>query len=145
MEHYLLAKTLHLIAVISWMAGMLYLPRLYVYHAGTAPGSESSEMLKVMERRLLRAIMNPAMIAAWGLGIWLITLTGAGGPGTGGWMHAKLALLLGMSGLHGFFAAERKKFARDQRPRRALCYRIINEVVTVLMVAMIVLVIFKPF
>jgi protoporphyrinogen IX oxidase len=145
MEYYLLAKTLHLIAVISWMAGLLYLPRLYVYHAGTAPGSESSELLKVMERRLLRAIMNPAMIAAWGFGIWLITLIGAGGPGTGGWMHAKLALLLGMSGLHGFFAADRKKFARDQRPRKPLFYRIINEVVTVLMVAIIVLVIFKPF
>ena len=145
MEYYLLAKTLHLIAVISWMAGLLYLPRLFVYHAGTTIGSESSELLKVMERRLLRAIMNPAMIAAWGLGIWLITITGAGGPGTGGWMHAKLALLLGMSGLHGFFAAERKKFARDQRPRKPLFYRIINEVVTVLMVAIIVLAIFKPF
>jgi putative membrane protein len=145
MEFYLLAKTLHLIAVISWMAGLLYLPRLYVYHSGVAVGSETSEMFKVMERRLLRAIMNPAMIAAWGIGIWLIIITGAGGPGTGGWMHAKLALLLGMSGLHGFFAAEREKFARDQRPRSTLFYRIINEVVTVLMVAIIVLVIFKPF
>ncbi len=124
---------------------MLYLPRLYVYHAGTAPGSESSELLKVMERRLLRAIMNPAMIATWGFGIWLIIITGYGGPGTGGWMHGKFFLVLLMTGLHGFFAAERKKFARDQRPRKALFYRIINEFVTLLLVAMVLLVVGKPF
>jgi putative membrane protein len=145
MEYYLLAKALHLLAVISWMAGMLYLPRLFVYHAGTAPGSESSELFKVMERRLLRAIMNPAMIATWVIGIWLIIITGYGGPGTGGWMHVKLFLVLLMTGLHGFFAVERKKLARDERPHKPIFYRIINEVVTLLLVVIVLLVVLKSF
>jgi protoporphyrinogen IX oxidase len=145
MDNYLLAKTLHIISVISWMAGMLYLPRLYVYHAEAKVGSDASEMLKVMERKLLRAIINPAMIATWGFGIWLIVITGFGAPGTGGWLHAKIMLVLGLSGLHGWLSVQRKKLARDERPYGHKIYRIINELVTILMVAIVVLVVFKPF
>ncbi|MFZ4125108.1 MAG: protoporphyrinogen oxidase HemJ [Rickettsiales bacterium] len=145
MDTYLLAKTLHIISVISWMAGMLYLPRLFVYHAETNIGSDSSEMLKIMERKLLRFIMNPAMIVTWGFGIWLVVITGFGGPGTGGWMHAKFALVLALTGLHGWFAVIRKKLAADMRPHTHKFYRIINEIVTVLMVGTVVLVVFKPF
>jgi putative membrane protein len=145
MDNYLLAKTLHIISVISWMAGMLYLPRLYVYHAEAKIGSDASEMLKVMERRLLRAIINPAMIATWGFGIWLIVITGFGAPGTGGWMHAKILLVLGLSGLHGWFSVIRKKFAVDERPHSHKFYRIINEIVTILLIGIVVLVVFRPF
>lgn len=145
MDNYLLAKTLHIISVISWMAGMLYLPRLFVYHAEAKVGSDASEMLKTMERKLLRAIINPAMIATWGFGIWLIIVTGFGAPGSGGWLHAKIALVLALSGLHGWFARIRKRFAKDERPYTHKFFRIINEVVTALMVAIVVLVVFKPF
>lgn len=145
MDSYLLAKTLHIISVISWMAGMLYLPRLYVYHAEAKVGSDASEMLKVMERKLLRFIMNPAMIATLGFGIWLIVLTGFGMPGSGGWMHAKIVLVLALSGMHGWLSVQRKKFAADLRPHTHKFYRIINEIVTVLMVGIVVLVVFKPF
>lgn len=145
MDSYLLAKTLHLVSLISWMAGMLYLPRLYVYHAEAKIGSDASEMLKVMERKLLRFIMNPAMIATWGFGIWLIVITGYGAPGTGGWIHAKIVLVLALSGLHGWFARTRKRFAADERPHNHKFFRIINEVVTILMVIIVALVVFKPF
>ena len=145
MDTYALAKTLHILAVISWMAGLLYLPRLYVYHAEAAKGSELSETLKIMERRLLRGIMNPAMIASWGFGIWLIVLTGAGAPGTGGWIHAKLVLLLLLSGSHGVMSAHRKRFARDENIKSARYFRWLNEVPTVLMIGIVVLVVFKPF
>lgn len=145
MDNYLLAKSLHLISVISWMAGMLYLPRLYVYHAETKVGSDASEMLKAMERKLLRAIINPAMIATWVFGIWLIVITGFGAPGTGGWLHAKIVLVFALSGLHGWFSVIRKKFARDERPYSHKFFRIINEIVTILMVGIVVLVVFKPF
>lgn len=145
MDMYLLAKTLHIISFISWMAGMLYLPRLYVYHAQAKIGSDASEMLKMMERKLLRFIINPAMIATWGFGIWLVIITGYGAPGTGGWIHAKIVLVLGLSGLHGWFAVIRKKLAEDARPHTHKFYRIINEMVTILMVGIVVLVVFKPF
>lgn len=145
MDTYLLAKTLHIISFVSWMAGMLYLPRLYVYHTQAVVGSDASEMLKVMERKLLRAIINPAMIATWGFGIWLVVITGYGGPGTGGWIHAKIALVFGLSGMHGWFAVLRKKFARDERPHSHIFFRWINEIVTLLMIGIVVLVVFKPF
>lgn len=124
---------------------MLYLPRLYVYHAQATVNSDASEMLKVMERKLLRAIINPAMIATWGFGIWLVVITGFGAPGTGAWLHAKLTLVLGLSGLHGWLSVQRKKFAADERPHTHKFYRIINEIVTILMVGIVVLVVFKPF
>ena len=136
-------KALHVIAVIAWMAGMLYLPRLFVYHAEAAPGGEKSEIFKVMERRLLRFIMNPAMIATFIFGGLLIYA--APSLMQGGWLHAKIALVLGLAGVHGFFSRCRKQFERDQNTRSARFYRIWNEIPTLLMVVIVILVIVKPF
>jgi putative membrane protein len=133
---------LHIIAVIAWMAGMLYLPRLYVYHASATPGSELSETLKVMERRLLRLIVNPAMIAAWLLGLALATFGDQWGEG---WFHAKLALLLGMQILHAAFARWRRAFAADANRHSARFFRIVNELPTVLLVGIVLLVVLRPF
>ena len=135
-------KAFHVIAVIAWMAGMLYLPRLFVYHCGAEPGSAQSETFKVMERRLLRIIMNPAMILSWGLGIWLAW---SGGLMTAGWLHAKVLLALVLSGLHGAFARWVKDFAADRNRRSARFYRLINEAPTLLMIGIVILVIVKPF
>lgn len=135
-------KALHVIAVISWMAGMLYLPRLFVYHADAVSGSEKSETFKVMERRLLRAIINPAMIVTWAAGLWLAW---HGFAFQGGWLHAKLALVLMLSGVHGYLSAAVRKFAEDRNEKPARHWRIINEVPTLLMIAIVVLVIVKPF
>ncbi|WP_245440041.1 protoporphyrinogen oxidase HemJ [Mesorhizobium sp. Z1-4] len=135
-------KALHVIAVISWMAGMLYLPRLFVYHADAASGSEKSETFKVMERRLLRAIINPAMIVTWAAGLWLAW---HGFAFKGGWLHAKLALVLMLSGVHGYLSAAVRKFAEDRNEKPARHWRIVNEVPTLLMIAIVVLVIVKPF
>jgi putative membrane protein len=139
---YLWVKALHMIAVIAWMAGMLYLPRLYVYHAAAAPGSAQSETFKVMERRLLRAIINPAMIAAWALGLVLIVHLDAWGEG---WLHGKLALLVGMQLVHAGFARWRRAFARDANRHQARFYRIMNEVPTLLMIGIVLLAVAKPF
>jgi putative membrane protein len=145
-DYYLLIKALHIISFTAWMAGMFYLPRLYAYHANTAAGSAESELFKTMERRLLRAIMNPAMIATFIFGIWLVVLTGYGKPGNGYWLHAKLALVIfGLGGMHGFFAATRKKFERDERPKSSRFYKIINELVTILFVFIVLLAVLKPF
>jgi putative membrane protein len=135
-------KAFHLIAVIAWMAGMLYLPRLFVYHCETAPGSRQSETFKTMERRLLKAIINPALVATWGLGLWLAW---TGGWLTAGWLHAKLALVLILSGVHGLFARWVKDFAADRNRHSAAFYRIVNEVPTLLMVGIVILAIVKPF
>jgi putative membrane protein len=135
-------KALHVIAVISWMAGMLYLPRLFVYHAQTASGSQQSETFKIMERRLLRAIMTPAMIVTWLAGLWLVW---QGGFMKAGWFHAKFALVILLSGVHGFLAARVKDFASDTNTKSHKFYRLINEVPTVLMVLIVVLVVVKPF
>lgn len=135
-------KALHVIAVISWMAGMLYLPRLFVYHAETTVGSEVSETLKVMEGRLLRVIINPAMIVTWVLGLWLAW---QGGFFSAGWFHAKLALVTALSGVHGYFSAAARAFAEDRNSHAARHWRIWNEAPTVLMIAIVVLVIVKPF
>lgn len=135
-------KALHIVAVIAWMAGMLYLPRLFVYHAGVAPGSEASEMLKVMERRLLRAIINPAMIATFVLGALLLAIVG---PWDQAWVWAKLALALALGGLHGLLARWRRDFAADRNRHDARFYRRVNEVPTILMIAIVVLVVVKPF
>lgn len=144
MNAYLVVKALHIIAFTSWMAGMFYLPRLFAYHAGTTPGSESSELLKIMERRLLRIIINPAMILTLVFGIWLITIVHPFGSGNG-WFHAKAMLLLFMFGMHGYFSATRKALARDERPRTAKFYKIINEVVTILFIVIVLLAVTKPF
>jgi putative membrane protein len=135
-------KALHIIAVIAWMAGMLYLPRLFVYHCAAAPGSKESETFKIMERRLLKAIINPAMIATWLLGLWLAW---RGGWFQAPWLHVKLALVLALSAAHGLFAKWVKDFAADRNSRSQKFYRIINEVPTVLMIGIVLLAVLKPF
>jgi putative membrane protein len=135
-------KAVHVIAVMAWMAGMLYLPRLYVYHAGAEPGSVQSETFKTMERRLLRAIVNPAMIAAWAAGAWLVWQGNLWGEG---WFHAKLALLILMQLIHAAFAHWRRYFANDDNRHGARFYRLMNEVPTVLLIGIVILVVVKPF
>ncbi len=148
MDWYLVAKALHVISVIAWMAGMLYLPRLFVYHAETGAGTPQSETFKVMERRLLRAIMNPAMIATWIFGLAMLGMGWlAWGPDwlRDGWMHAKLALVVVMTVVHHLYARWRKDFERDANRRSPRFYRIWNEIPTVLLVGIVFLVILKPF
>jgi putative membrane protein len=139
---YLWLKAAHVIAVIAWMAGMLYLPRLFVYHCAAPPGSPQSETFKVMERRLLRAIMTPAMVATWALGLWLVF---EGGFLKAGWLHGKLALVLLLSAVHGVFARWVKDFGADRNTRSEKFYRIVNEIPTVLMIGIVILAIVKPF
>jgi putative membrane protein len=139
---YLWLKAFHVIAVIAWMAGMLYLPRLFVYHCEAPKGSIQSETFKIMERRLLKAIINPSMIVVWVLGLVLVW---QGGWITSGWLHAKVALVLVLSGVHGMLVRYVKDFAADRNVRPARFYRMINEVPTVLMIAIVILVILKPF
>jgi protoporphyrinogen IX oxidase len=139
---YLWLKAFHVIAVIAWMAGMLYLPRLFVYHCMAAIGSPQSDTFKMMERRLLRAIINPAMVATWVLGLWLAW---DGGFLRAGWLHGKLVLVLILSGLHGFLAGCVRKFAEDRNVRSQKFYRILNEVPALLMVGIVILVVVKPF
>jgi len=134
-------KALHIVAVISWMAGMLYLPRLFVYHASAAPGSPQSETFKVMERRLLRGIMTPAMIAVWLTGPWLAYSMGFYREP---WLHGKIALVLVLSALHGYFARTTRVFAADANTRSPRFYRIVNEGPTVLIVLIVALVVIKP-
>ena len=135
-------KAFHIIAVISWMAGMLYLPRLFVYHCEAEIGSKQSETFKVMERRLLKAIINPAMVVTWVLGLTLVWL---GHWYLSPWMHAKFALVIVLSGLHGMLVARWREFAEDRNTRSQKYYRIINEVPAVLMVGIVILVVLKPF
>ena len=139
---YLWLKAFHVIAVIAWMAGMLYLPRLFVYHCEAPKGSIQSETFKIMERRLLKAIINPSMIAVWVLGLILVW---QGGWITSGWLHAKVALVLVLSGVHGMLVRYVKDFAADRNVRPAKFYRMINEIPTVLMIGIVILVILKPF
>jgi putative membrane protein len=139
---YLWLKALHIIAVISWMAGMLYLPRLFVYHAASKPGSEQSETFKVMERRLLKFIMTPAMTVTWLVGIVLILQ----GKWLGAsWLHVKLLLVLAMTILHGVMTQWVQAFAHDRNLHAAKFYRIVNEIPTVLMIVIVLLVAVKPF
>lgn len=135
-------KAVHVMAVISWMAGMLYLPRLFVYHAEAEAGSEVSEALKVMEGRLLRIIVNPAMVITWVFGLWLAW---QGGWFSAGWFHGKLALVLALSGVHGYFSAAVRRFAADKNEVSSRYWRMWNEVPAVLMAGIVVLVIVKPF
>ncbi len=143
LENYLWIKSLHLIAVMSWMAGMLYLPRLYVYHVRATKGSELSETLKEMERKLLRFIMNPAMIITWIFGLMMIwanpTLMQQG------WMHGKLLLVILMSVLHMVFSKWRKNFAADENTKSEKFYRWWNEAPTLLMVIIVILAVAEPF
>ena len=139
---FLWLKALHVISVIAWMAGMLYLPRLFVYHCEASKGSIQSETFKIMERRLLKAIINPAMVVTWVLGLVLIW---QGGWWTAGWLHGKVLLVLILSGVHGVYVRRLKEFAADRNTRPARYYRILNEVPTVLMLGIVILVIVKPF
>jgi putative membrane protein len=140
-DYYDWIKAAHIIAVIAWMAGMLYLPRLYVYHARAAKGSELSETFKAMERRLLRGIINPAMIATWVFGLILAWL---GNHWSEPWLHAKLLLILGMQIIHAGYSRWRKAFARDENRHTDTFYRIMNEVPTLLLIGIVVLAVVKP-
>ena len=135
-------KALHVIAVIAWMAGMLYLPRLFVYHCEAEPGSKQSETFKVMERRLLRAIINPAMIVTWLAGLYLAW---SGHFFSASWFHGKLLLVVLLSGVHGMFSRYVKDFGADRNIKSHKFYRIINEVPTILMIGIVILVVVKPF
>jgi len=139
---YLWVKSVHVVAIISWMAGLLYLPRLFIYHCDAQPGSDQSETFKVMERRLLEIIMTPAMVIAWILGLWLAW---QGGFLASGWFHAKLALTLALSGVHGYLSAAARAFREDRNAKPARHWRIVNEIPTILMIGIVVLVIVKPF
>ena len=135
-------KALHVIAVIAWMAGLLYLPRLFVYHCDAEAGSKQSETFQVMERRLLKAIMTPAMIVTWFAGLYLAW---AGHWFSAGWFHGKLLLVVLMSGTHGFLSRCTSDFAAGRNTRSPRFYGLINEVPTVLMIGAVVLVVVKPF
>jgi len=137
----------HIIAVIAWMAGMLYLPRVFVYHCAAEKGSAQSETFKVMERRLLRAIINPAMVATWLLGLWLAWHGPDSRFGWFGsdWLRAKLVLVLILSALAGLFARWVKDFAADNNRHSQSFYRIINEIPTILMIVIVILAVVKPF
>lgn len=145
MEYYLWLKALHIIAVISWMAGMLYLPRLFVYHAQSQTGSAQSETFKTMEYRLMRYIMTPASIATWLFGGLMLYANWGGLMSGAGWMHAKLLLVVLMTGVHHVFIKWRKQFAADKNMHSSKFYRYWNEVPTVLMIAVVILVVVKPF
>jgi putative membrane protein len=135
-------KALHVIAVISWMAAMLYLPRLFVYHCSAEPGSKQSETFMVMEGRLLKIIMNPAMVVTWITGLYLVWV---GRWHSAGWFQVKFALVVVLSALHGFFVARVRDFNLDKNTRSHKFYRIINEIPAVLMIGIVILVIVKPF
>jgi len=141
---YLLVKALHIISVIAWMAGLLYLPRLFVYHTQAEPGSDKSETFKIMERRLIRVIMTPAMNLAWVFGIILLLSQGEA-VWEEGWVYVKLACVLGLSALHGMMSGWRRQFAEDRNTRSEKFYRVVNEVPTVLMIAIVILVVMRPF
>jgi len=136
-------KALHVISMVAWMAGTFYLPRLFVYHCDTVRGSAESERFKVMEYRLMKQIMNPAMIATWSFGILLVVT-----PGTidwsAGWWHVKLASVILLSGFHGAMSRWRKDFLADANRRPARFFRIANEVPTVLMVVIVIMIIVRP-
>ncbi|MCM8734971.1 protoporphyrinogen oxidase HemJ [Azospirillum sp. A1-3] len=136
-------KALHVISIIAWMAGLLYLPRLFVYHCQVPAGSEASETFKVMERRLLRAIMNPAMIASYVFGITMIVLTPEWMKQ--GWLHAKILFVLLLTVSHMMMARWRRDFAEDRNTRPQRFFRIANEVPTLLMIGIVIFVIVKPF
>ncbi|MES2905762.1 MAG: protoporphyrinogen oxidase HemJ [Pseudomonadota bacterium] len=139
---YELIKALHIISLISWMAGLLYLPRLFVYHCDAVPGSDMDRTFQTMERRLYRFIMTPAMVATWVFGLWLaISYLGF----SQGWLHAKLLLVFALSGLQGYFGGRIRAFAQGRNTKSKKFYKIINEIPTVLMIVIVILVVLKPF
>ena len=137
-------KALHIVSVIAWMAGLLYLPRLFVYHAEEKAGSPTAEIFKTMERRLLRGIMNPAMVAVFVLGV-LLALTPGVVDWASSWVYVKLVLVAGLTALHHALGRWCREFAEDRNTRSARFYRMINEVPTVAMIAIVILVVVKPF
>ena len=145
MNAYLWLKAFHVIAVMSWMAGLLYLPRLMVYHCDAEPGGKQSETFKLMERRLLNAIMTPAMVVSLALGIATGWLSGASYLFSSGWFWAKLVMVGCLFGVHFLLAVHVRQFALDQNSKPARYYRWINEVPTVLMIGIVILVTVKPF
>jgi protoporphyrinogen IX oxidase len=142
---YLWIKALHVIAVISWMAGLLYLPRLFVYHCDAMTGSAASETFKVMERRLMAAIMTPAMLVSWALGLGLIAVLGVEVFRDGYWLTVKVALVIGLTATHLLMIRHLRDFARDRNRHSQRYFRILNEVPTVLMIAIVVMVIVRRF
>lgn len=142
-QYYLYLKALHVIAIIAWMAGLLYLPRLFVYHAGVAADSEAAMLFQVMERRLLRFIMNPAMIASWLLGLLMLWASPA--LLEHGWMHVKLGAVVAMTVLHQLFARWRKDFATGHNKRPARFYRLWNEAPTLLLIIIVIMAVAEPF
>ena len=139
---YLWIKALHIIAVMSWMAALLYMPRLFIYHTDAAPGSEQSETFKMMEQRLLKVIMNPAMMITWVLGLYLAwSVYGF----QGGWLHAKLLLVVLLTGVHVMFSRAVRAFARDENTRSARYWRLMNEAPTLLMILIVIMAVVKPF
>ncbi len=141
---YLYIKALHIISIIAWMAGLLYLPRLFVYHARVMPGSEADLAFQTMERKLLRIIMNPAMIATFIFGIWLIML-GAIDFRHAGWLHVKIVFVLILAAMHGLMAKYRRDFALGRNIRSEKFYRIFNEIPAIIMVVIVLLAVVKPF
>ena len=139
---YEIVKALHIISVIAWMAGLLYLPRLFVYHADTPSGSVQAETFKIMERRLLKAIMNPAMIFTFIFGIWMLVLAPA--LLTEIWMMIKIVCVFGLAGCHGLFSRMRRDLENDRLPYSSKVYRIWNEAPTVMMIIIVVMVVVKP-
>jgi putative membrane protein len=139
---YLWIKAVHVVAIISWMAGLLYLPRLFIYHTEAEAGSRQAATFAVMERRLLSIIMTPAMLVSWVVGLWLAY---SGGYLGAGWFHGKLALVIGLSGVHGYFSAAARRFADGTNTKPARHWRIVNEIPTLLMIGIVVLVVVKPF
>jgi putative membrane protein len=142
MDYYLWLKALHVMAIIAWMAGLLYLPRLFVYHASVPAGSDQARTFEIMESRLLRIIMNPAMIIVWITGL---TLAISGGWFKSGWLHGKLLLVIGLSAAHMYFARQRRLLAEGRADKSAGFYRALNEAPTLLMIGIVILVIVKPF
>ncbi len=135
-------KALHIISVITWMAGLFYLPRLFVYHVDAPVGTPQSETFKLMERKLLKYIMNPSMIVVWATG----PLVAFGfGELRSPWLHAKLLLVLALSGFHGYLAKSMRSFATDENRKSARFFRALNEIPTVLMILIVILVVVKPF
>lgn len=142
-EIYLWLKALHLIAVIAWMAGMMYLPRLFIYHHQAEPGGEAAGYFITMERRLLKGIMNPAMTAVWILGVTLLIALPA--HATSAWFIVKFMCVIGITGIHGFYAANFRKFENGEKPRTEKFWRMINEVPFVLLIIIVIMVLVKPF
>lgn len=142
-EYYMWLKAFHLIFVISWFAGLFYLPRLFVYHCAIKVGSKEDKLFQTMERKLLRVIMNPAMILSLVFGLWIAQIYGF--KNLGGWFHIKMTLVVFILYFHHFLGRRRKDFENGKNKYSAKFYRIINEVPTVLMIAIVILAIVKPF